>query len=572
MNAPNDTELEQIERLMISGNAEAAAEHLRRRLRRRGDEPGWHVDEARLAERLGMSAAAVRCWQQALSEDPTCEAALNGLASLHAERGDHRRAAACRARLDRLSGAEDSIPAPHRAAPSNSVPGAVEVSDLVRFVHLFAGREGVHARMWHERSRGTGYSPVHQPFTPEIARAHLSGGLTAGVYLLRVDGTVTLFVFDLDATPRSLELAHGDAARTRALRRELHEDGLRLLGALRARGLDPLLVDSGYKGRHLWCFLPEPLPAGEVLKKGRALRAAVAPTSPRLNLEFFPKQSRPGPKGLGNLVKLPLGLHLRSRRRAVLLDDAGAPIAEPFTRLRTIERRPLPSGLGASPDEAPADEPGAASDAPVVAAPPKPGWTETDYEAHPRVAGVLQACPVLRTLVEKGLRERRLERSEVLAVRHTLGHLPAGVSACNYLFDKLPDFPEEERLGAPLRGNPVSCSKLRRRLPALTKRVPCECSFAKVSGRYPHPLRHLESAPAPVEDDTPGTLDELLEAWARGLERRRRFEEELNKLRSRVVDALRHAPDGRWSVNGGVWCLEDDEGMPVLRWTPEGGT
>jgi len=562
MNALN--ELTEIARILDTGDHDEAVNRLRQHLSRRQDTPGWATDEARLAERLGMSTAAVGCWQRALRDDPTCEDALRALADLHAERGDRRRAETCRRRLATLTDTPCD-PEPVLPPPPDTKPGATE-GDLVRFVHLFAGREDVHARMWHERSRGTGYSPVRQPFTPEIARAHIEGGLTAGVYLLRADSTVTLCVFDLDATPRALELAHGDATRARSLRREIHEEGLHLLAALRERGLDPLLVDSGHKGRHLWCFLPSPRPAGEVLAVGRALLAALRPASPRLALEFFPKQARPGPKGLGNLVKLPLGLHLRSRRRALLLDDEGAPVESPFTRLRQVTRRSLPDGLPAAPEEAP--EP-SSTNAPVVPVPAKPDWTEGEFESHPRVAGVLQGCPVLRAVVEKGLHDRRLERAEALAVRHTLGHLPAGAAACNYLFDRIPGFPTEERLGAPLRGNPVSCAKLRRRLPGLTKRFSCDCAFAEVSGRYPHPLRHLESIPVGVPLKPAETMDDMLEAYARSLDRHKRQEAELGLLRTRVVAALRNAPDGRWKVDRGEWRLEDHEGQPVLRWFGE---
>ena len=58
-------------------------------------------------------------------------------------------------------------------------------ADLVRFLHAFAGREGVHARQWVEAA-GTprvraGYAPVHEPLTPSLVRAHLSGGMTLGL-------------------------------------------------------------------------------------------------------------------------------------------------------------------------------------------------------------------------------------------------------------------------------------------------------------------------------------------------------------------------------------------------------
>src|SRR5690606_22201221 len=107
-------------------------------------------------------------------------------------------------------------------------------------VHRFGGRDGVHARMWFEQGKGTGYVPVRESLTPAVLRAHLDGAITVGTYLVRHDNAVNIAVLDLDATRAALDHARGDADRSRDLRDALHTEGLRLRDALRATGFDPV--------------------------------------------------------------------------------------------------------------------------------------------------------------------------------------------------------------------------------------------------------------------------------------------------------------------------------------------
>ncbi len=220
-------------------------------------------------------------------------------------------AAALEAELSALG--IDPAPASAPAPPTDP-----DLADHARFVHLFAGREGVHARQWFDPQRGRGgYAPVRTPLTPAIVADHLAGKVTVGSYLVRVDDTCTFFVLDLDITKRALEGARRDAAARDALRTTVAATAHDLRARLAELGLPTLLFDSGYKGRHLWGICQRPIPARLLLHLGRALRRAL-PVPKSLHLEFFPKQATVPEDGLGNLVKLPLGIHRRSGRRSAL--------------------------------------------------------------------------------------------------------------------------------------------------------------------------------------------------------------------------------------------------------------
>lgn len=512
------------------------------------------VAEARAEEEAGRSLGAIRAWQRVLAQAPDHPAALAALAELYEERGDLDRAAACRRRL----GLTDPEPAPDEPPP----PPGPEDADLVRFCHLFAGREDTHARMWRDGEQ-VGWSPVPQPLTPELLRAHVAGTATLGVYALRLDGTVGWIALDLDATPEALRRARGDAAATAALRAKIHRAGLAFRDRLRAVGVPALLEDSGYKGRHLWVFLTAPAPGPRVHAAARAL-SALGPADADLRVEAFPKQGQVRPDGLGNLVKLPLGLHLRSGRRADLLGEGGEPLADPWPVLRSAPRIGLEELERVVPAAPPAAAPVEAGDGPPAPPVAERPWNEGDFDASPTVGAVLRGCAVLREVVRDTLASRRVSREAAMALNHALGHLPDGPRAVNYLYDRVPGAAPELRMGAPHRGSPVSCARIRQRLAGVADRVGCDCAFDVRPGGYAHPLLHLEALP-PAAPPRPG-LDDLLDAYGRLLERRRAIDAELAQARGELVGALARVPDRRWRRPGGEWVLTEDGGLPVLRW------
>lgn len=350
-------------------------------------------------------------------------------------------------------------------------------ADLVRFAARFQGRPGVHARMWHHPARGSGYSPVQAPLDAEVARQHLEGRVTVGTYLVRPDHTVGQAVLDLDATRPALEAAARDRRDAEALQQAIHDAGRQLVTALQAAGLQPLLVDSGFKGRHLWCFFDAPVPAAHA-RAGLAALVRAVPIDPRLRIEVFPKQDQTRPGGLGNLVKLPLGVHLRTGRISAVLDEAGLPTSDGLRRLLcwpTSPAPPVPSG-GAPVDERPLEvSPVAARGAPTL----------------------LGACSVVRAVLASARQARRIGRGAALVLNHSLGHLVDGVELLQELYAGIPDLPVPMEPRSPLRGHPISCAKIRKRLPELANALPCDCVFPDRSGTYAHPLRHLDGSPEP---------------------------------------------------------------------------
>ncbi|HWP34535.1 MAG TPA: CRISPR-associated primase-polymerase type A1 [Thermodesulfobacteriota bacterium] len=626
------------------GDPDARAE-LRRVLAVRRAEPGGHRAWGRLCEEVGEPGLALAEYQLALRDDPSDLEARARLVVLHEERGEVEQALAhasawVAARpadpeaveaLVRLLVEEGSLTRAHEvldaAEAAGGDPARLEVlrarvaaagsgedaadeeatelpapseADAVRFAHLFAGRENVYARQWVGSDGQTGYSPVHEPFTAQVARNHLAGSVTVGVYPVRLDGTVTFFAFDLDIGKRPLARARGSVAEARRLKDLVDREARRLHAELQALGVPALIEDSGYKGRHLWVLLAEPEEASVVRSFGALFTAAVPLSSADLQLEFFPKQASVG-GGLGNLIKLPLGIHRRTGRRSRLLRPDGTAEPDPHGALRRHPRlsraalhaavAALKSRAAGAPRPGPAEHLAAAGDRdgpreegpasaavePVAPAPP-PAWTLADFEVHPEVGALMRGCAVLAAIRDRALDHRRLTHDEQVVLKHALGHSSAGVLAVNYLLDRCSNVSPEDRLQAPLAGNPISCPKIRKRIPHITAAVPCHCPFEFAPDHYPTPRLHLRDpalagSVGPARPRPPG-WDPVLRTRALLVlrTRRRELEEEIERVEAELFSWLERAPAPEVALPEGVLRLVQEEGAPpALVWESRAG-
>lgn len=67
----------------------------------------------------------------------------------------------------------------------------------------------------------------------------------------------------------------------------------------------------------------------------------------------------------------------------------------------------------------------------------------------------------------------------------------------NSILRKCPTVDARLYLKSRLRGNPMSCPRIRSKIPGVTANVSCGCEFPHDAGLYPNPLLHLQlGAPA----------------------------------------------------------------------------
>lgn len=632
-----------------SGNPDAPA-RLREAVAARREARGEHARWGRLCETAGEAGLALTEYQLALRDDPEDVVALSRLATLYEERGEADKAIECAEAwaqtapgdpeavgrlLDLLVGTErlerarevlagpagQSLGTDGRASWESRIRGAAaeageaeaeEVApiglpsdaDAVRFLHLFSGRENVYARQWSAEGGDGGYTPVREPLTVAAVKNHLLGNITVGAYPVRLDNTVTFFAFDVDIRKAALTRARGSLTEARRIKDAVAREAERLLGELAALGLPALLEDSGYKGRHLWVFLETPEDAAVARQFGGLFLRAFPLESPDLQMEFFPKQASTG-AGIGNLIKLPLGIHRRTGRRSRLLQSDGTPCPDPYATLRQQPRvsrealygaiarlkaqhlqaqAPRPEArselVGGPVESAPGEIEAQAPDRAAIReafVPPPPAWTAADFGTNPEVAHLLRHCAVLEALKKKVEEHRRLTHDEQVVLMHSLGHSGTGVLAVNYLLDACVDVPPDARLQSPFSGNPISCPKIRKRIPHITGAVACNCQFTFASGQYPNPRLHLlalpEQTPPPPPARTPPLWDPADRARAlRALRiRRQELEAEIVKLEGDLAAYLESSGAPEIATEDGVLRLVQEPGAPAsLVWEPRG--
>lgn len=163
------------------------------------------------------------------------------------------------------------------------------------------------------------YRRVGRALTSADVRAHLAGKHSLGTYVMDEQGRCSYAVFDADSA-----------------------DGLQVLRRVQVQLAEQGIVsylERARRGAHLWPFVRAPMLASQV-------RAWLFPYCPD-GVEFYPKQAEG--VGYGSLIRLPLGVHLRSGRRYpfVAWTESGPvvvarSVSETLAWLGTVQRNPVP--------------------------------------------------------------------------------------------------------------------------------------------------------------------------------------------------------------------------------------
>jgi hypothetical protein len=131
------------------------------------------------------------------------------------------------------------------------------------------------------------YRRVGTGLTYETLFWHLEGRQTLGTYVISELNHCPFAVFDSDVSTGLLDLA--------AVQMNLTINGI------------PSYLEQSRRGAHLWVFFSEPIVPVLV-------RAWLLPFCPA-GIEFYPKQEAASWEHPGSLIRLPLGVHLRSGER-----------------------------------------------------------------------------------------------------------------------------------------------------------------------------------------------------------------------------------------------------------------
>ena len=373
---------------------------------------------------------------------------------------------------DRADAADDGIQA--AAAPFLEMRQRQDRID--RFLSLFAGREDVFARQWSDRSTGRqGYVPVRRPMTQGDVSEHLKGQKTYGIYLLDAAGKVGLAVIDADL---KADFRRGTLSGTdhHQFKRERGYMFQRIKEAAHKAGGSPLIEYSGGKGYHFWFFYESRISAGAAKDFVQRIKDLTAPDLRMFNLEVFPKQRQLSGKGLGNLVKLPLGVHRATGKRSVFLECRDRGIDAQLDFLAAV--KPV------SADDMKAAREAAAQEKVTV----HPRWEKWASE-YPELYTLETRCPPIGRLIAACRERNALNQREEKVLFQTIGFLPRGRQLMHYLlaFDTEYNPHLVDYKLSRIRGTPLGC----RRIHSLLEFPGDYCQLPNTDS-YPHPLLHMD--------------------------------------------------------------------------------
>ncbi|MGQ9671435.1 MAG: CRISPR-associated primase-polymerase type A1 [Desulfosoma sp.] len=390
---------------------------------------------------------------------------------------------------------------------------------IARYMELFRGREDCFARQWVDRAKGSaGYVPVRRALEAADIQEHLQGRKTYGIYLLQQDSRVWLGVIDADL---SVALRSPEALRQKRdlVRREQRYLVTRLVETARERHMPILVEFSGGKGFHFWFCLEEALPAAVVRQGLQQLASRLQPDLSCFQLEVFPKQDRLEGKGLGNLVKLPLGIHRLTGRPSYFLNIKDRSLDAQLALLSRVRRIPSSVWPGL----------GGGGGATVVAHPRREKWASE----YPELALLEERCVALGQILVECRQQRALSLRAEKILFGTLGFLPRAKVLLHEVMRSLPEYNPHwvDYQLSRLRGTPLGCRKIHRLLGLEVS----WCTFGS-DIRYAHPLCHW-----PQWQDPVGVVK---------AERVENLQEALDMLREALRLVQRFLPRGDGSAQG----------------------
>ncbi|MCF8037992.1 MAG: hypothetical protein K9K79_01620 [Desulfohalobiaceae bacterium] len=345
---------------------------------------------------------------------------------------------------------------------------------LELYLQLFKGREECFARQWSDKKeQKQGYVPVRHSLQKSDLEDHLKGRRTYGIYLLQEDSRVKLAVLDADLKKDFLK-GRWKKEDKDLLRREKHYLLEQVVSVSREFQLDCLVEFSGGKGYHFWYFFDKPSPASRARQVLQKITARVAPDLSCFNLEVFPKQDRLAGKGLGNLVKLPLGIHRLTGKGSHFVPKKGRDVWEDMERLRKVRVSSLDEALPLVNE---------ATEKQVLIHPRHQEWTRS----YPELALLQQRCPALAQLFVTARQGKALSPREEKVLYGTIGFLTRASVLLHHLCANQPEYNQhllEYKLSR-LRGSVLGCKKIHTLLGLSIE----PCRFDPVQG-YHHPLLH----------------------------------------------------------------------------------
>jgi len=354
-----------------------------------------------------------------------------------------------------------------------------EKQELLKiYMAIFRGRDDVFARQWVDRSKeNTGYVPIKRPMTIVDIEDHISGSKTYGIYLMNPNNTVWTGVIDIDLK-KHFRTKGALKGRIGLVKREVHFIFENIRAFASQANIKLIAEFSGGKGYHLWLPVSKPVPARSMRDVLSGLIKNLIGKTEFFDLELFPKQDKLTGKGLGNLVKLPLGIHRLTGKRSFFIQTGTRDLSQQLSLIRGFSSNSPDIIINFAQEVGKAD---------IIVHPA----LSTLKERFPLLVELQQACNVVGEIITLCLSGHEPGEKARKVLISTIGHLTHGRQMLHFILSKTPSYnrPLLDYEISRLRGTPLGC----KRIHSLTGRGEggIDCTFELKKGEYAHPLLHL---------------------------------------------------------------------------------
>ncbi|MBO9129096.1 CRISPR-associated primase-polymerase type A1 [Bacillus sp. 165] len=349
-------------------------------------------------------------------------------------------------------------------------------SVFFHFQHLFSGYENMF--LMEELIEGKRrFQEIRRPWHTEDIESHYNGEITLAQYIIRSNKTLKYVIVDIDISKRVLHEIDGDETAFQKKKKEAFEDAVRIYSTYKELGFSPYLVDSGFRGYHVWVFFEEPLHIQEAYEFVHTVTAKAGTPTDGIIWEAFPKQRKLRPDHFGQAIKLPWGKHTKTKQQSWFIDETGEVIEDQFalllniklaaktqvhrvTRQENLNTNRLPIG---------------------------------QIELPRSVRTVLYGCPIVKHIVDKAEQTSYLNHQERLLLLNVFG--PMGKEGHDFIH-KIISYTMNYNQKTTQKfinrsyNKPISCVRIREHFPSLTSQLPCNCVFKTRKGQYPSPVLH----------------------------------------------------------------------------------
>ena len=355
------------------------------------------------------------------------------------------------------------------------------------YMEVFLAREDIYAKATINMNGKYTYNVVQQPFSEIELREHIIGKNTFAGYIQRNNQTVKYIVFDIDISKKNILEIGDDKELLNEYLKKAGRQGKEILKILEGLGLKGYVEFSGYRGYHIWIFFSEWISVRYAnLLQDIILSKLSSKEYSGINIECFPNKAKIKEKQMGQLLKLPWGIHYVSGKRSYFVDNEFNIIQEQKDVLYDIKKYDCSTIKRIiamnSTEEFHKKETSVENDCSELGNLPE------------TVKIVLENCGLQRYLCLKAKRTGYLSHFERLTVLYVFGHL--GEVGKDFVHTVMKytlnyQYAVTEKYIKKLPDKPISCVKLREQYKHITAEVGCNCNFRRIKDCYPSPVLHV---------------------------------------------------------------------------------